>query len=360
MAQVRIPATEVREIEATVQRAADAVAGGAGIIRVKACGSYRRGKESSGDVDVILVPAYVHCDDADADAGGGKKRGRGGGGGDSDGWSGEVTGDGVAGMGWSGGGKVGGGGGAGGVEEAWDTSEEFRERDTVALRSFEAVLDRMRNSRFITDTLTKPVYDMNYDKFTDSLSWMGVCKLPEQNGQNDQKERAGGRTCGEKGGGKGTSEGKCGGDGKEDTKRGRNRGGDGDGEDATHTKRYHRRLDLKAYAGVQAPFAFVYFTGSSHFNRSLRLFAKQCGLTMGDGGVAACERNELGNRVSTGVSVACRSEREVFDLLGVGYKGPRERNCFDLVPPRDAEENTEEKEAGGEEVEVEGEDEEGP
>ena len=221
------------------------------------------------------------------------------------------------------------------------------------MRSFEAVLDRMRDNRFITDTLTKPVYDMNYDKFTDSLSWMGVCKLPEQ---KPQKERADGRTRGEKGGGKGNSDGKCGGDGrKEDTKRGRNIGHGGDSEEATHTKRYHRRLDLKAYAGVQAPFAFVYFTGSSHFNRSLRLFAKQCGLTMGDGGVAACERNELGKRVSTGVSVACRSEREVFDLLGVGYKGPRERNCFDLVPPRDAEEKE-----GGEEFEDGDEDEEVP
>lgn len=34
---------------------------------------------------------------------------------------------------------------------------------------------------------------------------------------------------------------------------------------------YNRRVDLKFYAAPHFPFALLYFTGSDHFNRSMRL-----------------------------------------------------------------------------------------
>jgi DNA polymerase lambda len=37
----------------------------------------------------------------------------------------------------------------------------------------------------------------------------------------------------------------------------------------------HRRIDIKAYPAHQHPFALLYFTGSDHFNRSMRLYAKK-------------------------------------------------------------------------------------
>ena len=48
----RIPRAEVKEIEAAVRAAANTIKPGC---KVMCCGSYRRGKSSSGDADVIIM-----------------------------------------------------------------------------------------------------------------------------------------------------------------------------------------------------------------------------------------------------------------------------------------------------------------
>ena len=48
-------------------------------------------------------------------------------------------------------------------------------------------------------------------------------------------------------------------------------------ETADSGKRYHRRIDIKVYPPEQYAFALLYFTGSDHFNRSMRYYAKKLG-----------------------------------------------------------------------------------
>ncbi|CAM9673875.1 unnamed protein product, partial [Ectocarpus fasciculatus] len=49
--------------------------------------------------------------------------------------------------------------------------------------------------------------------------------------------------------------------------------------------RLHRRVDIKFYPTSLFAFAVLYFTGSSHFNRSMRSFAKIKGLKLSDKGL---------------------------------------------------------------------------
>ena len=57
--QVRIPRAEVTEIERTVKHHVHKMVPGAG---VQACGSYRRGKSSCGDVDILICHPGGECD----------------------------------------------------------------------------------------------------------------------------------------------------------------------------------------------------------------------------------------------------------------------------------------------------------
>jgi len=44
----------------------------------------------------------------------------------------------------------------------------------------------------------------------------------------------------------------------------------------------HRRIDIKVYPETERPFALLAFTGSGHFNRSMRLYARRAGYTLSD------------------------------------------------------------------------------
>lgn len=41
------------------------------------------------------------------------------------------------------------------------------------------------------------------------------------------------------------------------------------------------------------------------------------------------ERDKFGKRILQGTSVTAESEQDIFDLLGLQYRAPHERNCFD-------------------------------
>lgn len=86
----------------------------------------------------------------------------------------------------------------------------------------------------------------------------------------------------------------------------------------------HRRIDIKIYPREQYGFAVLYFTGSDHFNRSMRLFAKKKGYALDDHGLYPAQRSRK-EIIWKGQSAACFTEEEVFRALGVEYKAPHER-----------------------------------
>ncbi|RLN58201.1 hypothetical protein BBP00_00007134 [Phytophthora kernoviae] len=91
----------------------------------------------------------------------------------------------------------------------------------------------------------------------------------------------------------------------------------------------YRRIDIKVYPRRFFGFATLHFTGSDHFNRSMRLFANKNGWNLSDRALTRVMRIN-GLKVKQGESVICESEVDVFIALGLEYKEPTERNCFDI------------------------------
>ena len=91
----------------------------------------------------------------------------------------------------------------------------------------------------------------------------------------------------------------------------------------------HRRLDIKYYPRAVFPFALLYFTGSDFFNRSLRLYVKNQGWSLSDHGLTFTHR--LPGRKAErekeweGHSVACSNEADVLRAIGVPWREPHER-----------------------------------
>jgi DNA polymerase lambda len=86
-----------------------------------------------------------------------------------------------------------------------------------------------------------------------------------------------------------------------------------------------RRIDIKVYDPAHFPFAILYFTGSDHFNRSMRLLANKKGLSLSDKSlrsVVRCNRK----KVHEGKEIPCNTERDIFTALNLEYREPHERD----------------------------------
>ena len=79
----------------------------------------------------------------------------------------------------------------------------------------------------------------------------------------------------------------------------------------------HRRIDIKAYPPQHFPFALLYFTGSAHLNRSMRLWAKKAELQLND--------KSLHPRDSLLNCAPCETERDIFTVLRLPYIQPNFR-----------------------------------
>ena len=93
-------------------------------------------------------------------------------------------------------------------------------------------------------------------------------------------------------------------------------------------KKYHRHIDIKVYRPEYFAFAVLYFTGSDHFNRSMRFFAKKKGYTLSDTLIAPAIRVN-NDKVFTGKAIPCTTEKEIFDVLGLTYIPPTQRNTYE-------------------------------
>lgn len=93
--------------------------------------------------------------------------------------------------------------------------------------------------------------------------------------------------------------------------------GSGDAEDVRH----FRRLDIRLIPHDQYACGVLYFTGSDMFNKQMRATALDVGFTLNE----YCLR-PVGSTGIPGEPVAVATERDVFDAIGMDYREPSERN----------------------------------
>ncbi|CEJ85769.1 hypothetical protein VHEMI03910 [[Torrubiella] hemipterigena] len=86
-----------------------------------------------------------------------------------------------------------------------------------------------------------------------------------------------------------------------------------------------RRIDFLLVPESEIGGALIYFTGDDIFNRSLRLLARKKGMRLNQRGLFV--RGTEGERANEGDLVEGRSERKIFEVLGVKWRPPEERWC---------------------------------
>ncbi|KAF2077331.1 hypothetical protein CYY_001334 [Polysphondylium violaceum] len=88
-----------------------------------------------------------------------------------------------------------------------------------------------------------------------------------------------------------------------------------------------RRIDFVVIPTIEWPFALMYFTGSDHFNRSMRLWAHKNGFSLSERHLVRCLRwGRTKDKEIKGDPIPANSEEEIFSLLGLTYKSPIERD----------------------------------
>lgn len=89
----------------------------------------------------------------------------------------------------------------------------------------------------------------------------------------------------------------------------------------------YRRIDFIAAPYAEWPCALLHFTGSAHYNRSIRLKAKKMGMSLSE---HALRRNVVrgsdGEKTSKGQVVPVCSESDIMKHLGLDYLEPTERD----------------------------------
>ncbi|XP_063433677.1 DNA polymerase lambda-like isoform X1 [Mytilus trossulus] len=130
---------------------------------------------------------------------------------------------------------------------------------------FYKLISKLKEQGFITDDLVSSENDGNQQKY------LGVCKLPGKN-------------------------------------------------------RLHRRLDIIIVPYDEYACALVYFTGSAHFNRSLRNLAKKCGMSLSNHALRKDVVRKGTQKIYEGTVIPTPTEESVMTLLGVPYRPPNERD----------------------------------
>ncbi|XP_066475754.1 DNA polymerase lambda [Tiliqua scincoides] len=131
---------------------------------------------------------------------------------------------------------------------------------------FSKLLDRLRRTGFLTDDLVSQEDNGNQKKY------LGVCQLPGPS-------------------------------------------------------RLHRRLDIIVVPYSEFACALLYFTGSAHFNRSMRALAKTKGMSLSEHALSSgVVRGPGGLKTVSGLALSTPTEKDVFICLGLPYREPHERD----------------------------------
>ncbi|CAJ1052678.1 DNA polymerase lambda [Xyrichtys novacula] len=88
----------------------------------------------------------------------------------------------------------------------------------------------------------------------------------------------------------------------------------------------HRRLDVIVVPYNEFACAIMYFTGSAHFNRSMRALAKTKNMSLSEHSLNKDVVRQGSLKVYGGSPLSTRTEKDVFSLLGVPYREPHERD----------------------------------
>ncbi|KAM4603801.1 DNA polymerase lambda [Polymixia lowei] len=88
----------------------------------------------------------------------------------------------------------------------------------------------------------------------------------------------------------------------------------------------HRRLDIIVVPYNEFACSLVYFTGSAHFNRSLRALAKTKRMSLSEHSLNKDVLRQGSLKMYSGTPLSTSTEKDVFSLLGVPFREPRERD----------------------------------
>lgn len=90
--------------------------------------------------------------------------------------------------------------------------------------------------------------------------------------------------------------------------------------------RRHRRLDIIVVPYHEFACALMYFTGSAHFNRSMRAMAKTKNMSLSEHSLNKDVVRQGSLKVNGGTPLSTPTEKDVFDVLGIPYRQPGERD----------------------------------
>lgn len=90
--------------------------------------------------------------------------------------------------------------------------------------------------------------------------------------------------------------------------------------------RKHRRLDIIVVPYNEYACALMYFTGSAHFNRSMRHLAGKMNMSLSEHSLNAGVVRSRGEKVNKGTPLPTPTEESVFKHLGLPYRSPEDRN----------------------------------
>jgi len=86
-----------------------------------------------------------------------------------------------------------------------------------------------------------------------------------------------------------------------------------------------RRIDIRLIPSESFPAALLYFTGSGQFNRDMRTYALKKGFTLNEYGLFKVKTIK-GKQIEKGRKISVKSERGIFQVLGMTYVEPEDRN----------------------------------